>query len=208
MRLRIRITPGAILLVAVLAFEKRELFIATVIAAAFHECGHLFAARRLGIRLRLLEIDVMGAKLYPATALPSYRAEAILAAAGPLFSLLLAAPFFHTVLPFFVFLRNATLSFALLNLFPIEGFDGGRMLSALICAVFGERAATRALFVTTYLSLLLLFSISACLLLRYGEDASLTVFCASLFARLFLFLDTPARVRGGAKHKKRGFERI
>ncbi|MBE6702348.1 MAG: hypothetical protein E7585_02930 [Ruminococcaceae bacterium] len=184
--MKIRMTPGAILLVLVLLFNKSSSFPATVLAATLHECGHLLAAKLLKIKLIRLELDLMGAKLYPAAQLPSYMAEGLLAAAGPAASLLLAlvpprSAFWATV-------HAATLSFALFNLLPIEGFDGGRMLHALLAAKKGEALAHRVLFVTSYLSLLHLFSLSACLLLRYGENATLAVLAASLFARLFLTL--------------------
>lgn len=206
--MKIRITPGAVLLFAVLAFDKSTVFAASLLAAALHECGHLLAARLLHIPLRLLELDLMGAKLYPANTIPSYRAEAILAASGPLSSILLAVPFLCTRIPFFVALRTATLSFALFNLLPIEGFDGGRVLHSLCACRFGEGCARRVLFASSYLSLLFLFALAACLLLRYGEDATLAVLSASLFARLFLSLDTPARGIKQGSRKKRGFERI
>jgi stage IV sporulation protein FB len=172
-----------------------------VLAAALHECGHLLAARRLHIPLRLLELDLMGARLYPARSIPSYRAEALLAAAGPLCSILLAVPLLTTRIPFFVALRTAPLSFALFNLLPIEGFDGGRVLFSLFACRLGENAARRVLLASSYLSLLFLFSLASCLLLRYGEDATLAVLSASLFARLFLSLDPFARgiKRGGKK---------
>ena len=189
--MKIRITHGAVLLLAVLAFDKSTVFAASVLAAALHECGHLLAARLLHIPLRLLELDLMGARLYPASAIPSYRAEALLAAAGPLCSILLAMPFLCTRIPFFVALRTATLSFALFNLLPIDGFDGGRMLFSLFACRFGENGARRVLFASSYLSLLFLFALASCLLLRYGEDATLSVLSASLFAKLFLSLNAP-----------------
>ena len=206
--MKIRITPGAVLLLAVLAFDKSAVFAASLLAATVHECGHLLAARWLHVPLSLLELDLMGAKLYPARAIPSYRAEALLAAAGPLFSLLLALPLAWSAVPFFAALRSATLSFALFNLLPIEGFDGGRVLRSLLACRLGEDTARRAVFASSYLSLLFLFALAACLLLRYGEDATLAVLSASLFAKLFLSLDAPVKGRKRACRKKRGFERI
>ena len=203
--MKIRITPGAVLFLSTLAFERDLLFLASVTAALFHECGHLLAAHALKIPIRMLEIDLMGAKIYPAGSIPSYRAELLLAGAGPLFSLLLTLPAAVIPAPLGEALLTATLSFALFNLLPIRGFDGGRMLYALLMAIGGIKHAERVLFATTYLSLLLMFSLSACLLLRFGEDATLAVLSASLFAQLFLSLDAPDKKRGfGRKreHKK------
>ncbi len=200
--MKIRVTPGAVLFWAVQLFTDGPLLAAGLLAALAHECGHLLAARALRIPLRLLEIDIMGAKILPAGALPSYRAEGLLAAAGPVTSLLLALPLMGGVHPFAIALRFSTLSFALFNLLPIEGFDGGRVLSSLLAALFSEKVAERVLFFTSYLSLLLLFSLSSCLLLRYGENATLAELTASLFARLFLSLDHP-RGRGASIFKKK-----
>ena len=182
--MKIRVAPGFLLLFFTLLWTNGMFFAALLLAAAIHECGHLLAARLLGIRLRLLELDIGGAKLYPARALPSYRAEAILAAAGPVFSLLPAL--FCLSSPFGKAFAGATLSLAVFNLLPIGGFDGGRILFALLAPLTDADRARRALAVTTYLSLLLLFALSACLLLRYGENMALAVLSASLFARQFL----------------------
>ncbi len=206
--MKIRVTPGAVLFWAVQLFTDGPLLAAGLLAALLHECGHLLAARALRIPLRLLEIDIMGAKIFPAGALPSYRAEGLLAAAGPMTSLLLAFPLIGSVHPFAIALRFSTLSFALFNLLPIEGFDGGRVLSSLLAGLFSEKVAERVLFFTSYLSLLLLFSLSSCLLLRYGENASLAVLAAYLFAHLFLSLDRTHGRDTAIPKKKRGFGRI
>lgn len=185
--MKIRITPGALLLLSAMLFTGDVLFPATLLAAVWHECGHLLAARALGVRLRLLELDIPGARLFPAGALPSYAAEGWLAVAGPAASFLLAALVFPLQGGFFTALWAATLSLGLFNLLPISGFDGGRMLGALFTPLFGERIGTTAVRAASYLSVFFLFSLSATLLLRYGENLSLAILCASLFARIFLF---------------------
>ena len=185
--MRIRITPGAFLLLAVMLFTGNTLFWATLLAAAVHECGHLLAARLLGVRLHLLELDIPGARLLPAGALPSYAAEGWLAAAGPAASFLRAAFIYPLNGSFFTLTLAATLSQGLFNLLPVEGFDGGRIFSALITPLTGECIAARIRLSVSYLCIFFLFSLSATLLLRYGENLSLAVLSASLFARIFLF---------------------
>jgi Zn-dependent protease len=191
---KICISPGAILFWIVQLTEGGVQASAGLLAALVHECGHLGAARLTRTPLGRMEIDVMGAKLFPAAQIRSYPAEGILAAAGPCASLLLLLPLSFCAGPFAESLRVATLSFAIFNLLPINGFDGGRALHALLAGTFSEKVAERVTFFTTYLSLLLLFSLSSCLLLRYGENASLAVLSAYLFAHLFLSLGHPETI--------------
>ena len=152
----------------------------------FHEAGHILAARLLGVRLRLLELDIPGARLVPTGALPSYRAEALLAASGPAASLLLALLCLPHGGSFANALLWATLSLALFNLLPVRGFDGERVLCCALSACLTPPTARAVCSTLAYLTLLLLFALSACLLLRFGEQLSLAVLSASLFTRLFL----------------------
>lgn len=184
--MKIRINPGALLFWLVLMLTGKTFFFAAFLAAAFHEIGHLCMARLLHLRIRALELDLFGAKLYPASAFPSYRAEWLLAAGGPLFSVLLATILIPFRADFFAALRTASASFALFNLLPIAGFDGGRMLHALSASRISIRAAERFLAAGTYFSLVFLFCLSSCLLLRYGQNLALLMLSASLFARIFL----------------------
>ncbi len=189
--MKIRITPGALLLLAVMLFTGNHLFWATLVAAAAHECGHLLAAHALGVRLRLLELDIPGARLLLAGPLPSYAAEGWLAVAGPAASFLLALLIFPLNGAFFSAVFTATLSLGIFNLLPVGDFDGGRVFAAIVTPLLGESMAERARLAASYLSVFLLFSLSATLLLRYGENLSLAVLSASLFARIFLFEDKP-----------------
>lgn len=87
--MKISISPTALLFLVVLTLKGHWLLPASLLAALVHECGHLLAARTLGVRMRRMEIDLFGAKLTPVGLLPTYKAELLIAAAGPLFSLLL-----------------------------------------------------------------------------------------------------------------------
>ncbi len=141
------------------------------------------------MRIRALELDIGGAQIKTAGVFPSYRTEWLVAAAGPASSLLLALVLAPVPTPFAHSATLTSLSLALFNLLPIEGFDGGRMLFATGAPLFGETAATRTLYVTTYLVLLFLFSVASCLLLRYGRNATLIALSASLFTKLFLLAE-------------------
>ncbi len=187
--MKIRFSPSSLLLFLVLFWQSPTVFFATLFAAAVHELGHLAAAALLGVRLRTIALDLLGARLYPVGQLPSYRAEAILAAAGPLFSLLLALFCVGHTGEFFTAMLAATLSFAVFNLLPILDFDGGRVLFCLLSVLLSERVARRVLAVSSYLCLLTLFALSSCLLLRFGQSPVLGILAASLFVKTFLSQD-------------------
>ena len=184
--MKIRVAPALLLFLLLLALGGRFLLFATLIAALFHECGHLLAAALGNIPLRLIEFDLFGAKIYPQGLIPSYKKELLLAAAGPIFSLILGVFLLPYGGVFATALKSATFSLALFNLLPIGEFDGGRILHAALSLLLPNNLADRVLGVTSYLFLLLLFSLASCVLLRYGQNLALTVLCASLFAKLFL----------------------
>ena len=189
-RMKIRIDPGALLFLAALMFTGKQTVFAILLAAAVHECGHLLAARLLGIKLQRMELDLFGAKLLPRGVIRSLSAEWGLAAAGPLFSVLFALILLPFSFRFAVSARLASASFAVFNLLPIAGFDGGRMLFTASARFLPFRIAEMICAACTYLALLFLFCLSACLLLRYGQNLALFVLCAVLFAKIFLPQDS------------------
>ena len=183
--MKIRFTPGALVFLGAQFFTGGA-FLASLLAALLHECGHLLAARLSGIRLRLLEVDVLGARLYPQGSLPSYGAEAVLAASGPAASLLLAIPLIGSSTPFAASLRLATLSFALFNLLPIEGFDGGRMVSGTLLLFLAPRLADKVSELLSFFFLFVLWCVSVYLMMRVGNELSLFFFSTAIFFRIFL----------------------
>jgi Zn-dependent protease/CBS domain-containing protein len=152
------------------ATGPRDLAIVGIILAcvAAHECGHMLAARRIGlIPKAVILLPLTGVALYeePRTEKPQppallWKREIRLALIGPLVSLILAClaatvvtasgrgidlwkwPFLQaTNLPKSLVWANFYL--AVLNLMPAYPLDGGRILRALFCRTLDPSAATR-----------------------------------------------------------------
>ncbi len=150
-RFRVRIDPGAAAAVLWLLFIERSVWALLSFAAALiHELGHLAAARLLHIEMGKMTISGVGARLFLGSGLLSYRDEALIAAAGPTANLLSFACLF----PFLrwwpsadrlLFFAAASLFLALVNLLPLRGFDGGRVLNAVLSSFVGEDFAGRIL---------------------------------------------------------------
>ena len=185
---RIRISPiVAVFFLGLMLTDRSLLCLSAFLAAAFHEAGHLLAAKLLRIPIRTMRLDLLGARMDTVGRLLSYGEEWLLCAAGPLFSLLLSGGLavFWSVSSFARLLSCASLLLGLLNLLPIRSFDGGRMLSVAISAGFGETASDYVLKLSSFLFLFLLWAVSVYFLLRAGDGLSLFCFSMSLFSHFF-----------------------
>ena len=117
-------------------------------AILLHETGHIFAFLVLGEPLPSLVGRRLGLLLTPRRPFLSYGREIFICAAGPLFNLLAAAALIpalrggHATDAHFCFFTFHLFT-ALFNLLPIEGFDGGRILFAVLSLAFPQALAEK-----------------------------------------------------------------
>ena len=133
----------------VVAGATSLLFFASVLA---HELSHALVARRFGVRVTSITLFIFGGAANLEEEPKRARDEALIAAAGPVASLLIggvmlavdalvAQPQLRALVGWLGFI-NITLG--LFNLLPGFPMDGGRILRAILWRVRGERyAATR-----------------------------------------------------------------
>ena len=132
LELSVRILSGFFWLLLLFGFDDGITAALTVAAALFHELGHVAALFIIGAGGRLPAARLRGLALVPSRIL-SYKEEALVASAGPLANLMLAAllsflpPFGQSRL--FLFINLLT---ALSNLLPVKGYDGYRAISSLL----------------------------------------------------------------------------
>ena len=185
--LRLKAGASAIFFIASVYMLEPSMALPCFFAAAFHECGHILVAKIRGIHLSEMKLDLFGARLSVSSSAISYRDEFFLCAAGPLFSLLFAVPLFlfHNA-PFIWNLSAASLFLGLLNLIPVRGFDGGRMMYSLTSLLFSPSVADLFERFFTGVFLIFLWGISIYLMLITGGGLSLFVFSVGFFSKIFL----------------------
>lgn len=173
--------------------------VAALLAIAAHGAGHILVGRLAGIPMQRVRYTATGLRLISGEGgFPSYSCEAWIALGGPLGNLIGSAVviFIHRychALPVFCdYFVTLSLYLGALNLLPIKGFDGGRILVCLLCAHHPPvpsllpRQADRVLSVTSGLLLILFWLVAVYLLLRRGTALSLHVFCMQLFYAVFV----------------------
>ena len=158
----------------------------TLIAILIHESGHLAAAYLLRMKPEGIAADTIGIRLLFRGTPPSYGKEIFLCAAGPLANLLslgLALPHYSGENSFFL---SVSAALAILNLLPIDGFDGGRILRSTLSLFLSPDTVDRICVLFSFFFLFILWCASVYLLLRTGNELSLFFFSAALFFRIFL----------------------
>ena len=201
--IKIKFNFGAILLLFSLILSNEITYACVyLICAAIHELGHLWAAKILNIKIEEMTFDIAGAKILPAGQINSYKNEFLLCAAGPLASMCLALfcaiacyGNFDINILFEEEISNASQVLsaiilfstiqAVINLIPIDGFDGGRMLKSITVYHFGVSTGQKISYILTFIFSLILWMTSVYFLIKIGQGLSLFSFSICMFLKLF-----------------------
>lgn len=136
-----------------------QMGIAIVVFIAIHEYGHVWAMKRCGIKTKgMFFIPGFGAVAIAEERFGSARNEAYIAIMGPVFGLVgfvfpLGVLYYQTGEPLWAAIAALMAFINLVNLFPINPLDGGRILKAL---AYSERLAA-SLVITVAISVVTAF---------------------------------------------------
>ena len=187
-RKRFFIQPLALIyLLFMLVCDKSGMALMSLLAAALHEVGHLIAAKAMHIPIRAMRFDLLGARIDVKGRILSYGEEWLLCVAGPLSSLIFSiiGSFFWSHTRLAVAFSCASLILGLLNLLPIQTFDGGRMLECALLSFASPKRTSDVLRGCTFLFLWFLWAFSAYLMIKIADGISLFFFTITLLARFF-----------------------
>ncbi len=190
--MNISVSPSVIIMISIYAISGTLKSTGIpLLAAAIHELGHIICANIFSIPIKKFRLNLFGALIETDPLNCSYKKEAILSAAGPLAniicSLLVLALFDRG---FFVTSRGlqyffiSSLSFAFINLLPIDSFDGGRLLSCILLQWLTPEAVGKILKYLSIFFFFIIWSFSVYLIMKTGSSLSLFVFSGILFSHI------------------------
>ena len=160
-----------------------------LLSVGLHEAGHMTMALLCHVPLGGFHASSFEARIHLTGESVSYRKEACICLAGPLVNILTALLLYPAggrilqddPISFFC---TVSIALAVLNLFPISDFDGGRILYCMISQLLGPNTASSVCRFCSFFSLFFLWSISVYVLLRTGGNFSLFFFSVSLFLKI------------------------
>ncbi len=187
--MKIKIGFFSVMLFLSLLITHSYFALASLLAVIIHEIGHIWAAKICRIRLHECTVGIYGAELKPSLINYSYKEEIFLCICGPainiLTSIVLIPAYYISASRFILYLILSSVVLAVLNILPIKDFDGGRILYSFLCLFLLPTAAERMIYITSFLLIFILWTLSVYLLLVSGANLSLFIFSISLFSKIF-----------------------
>ena len=183
---RLRISVFFLLLLAVISFSVDAVYFYIALLGAFlHEAAHIIAMKSLGARVERISVYPFGADIKADTGGLSCAAELVTAAAGPLVSLLLCALaflfYYRTQGLYLLAFGLSNFLFFAVNIFPVRGLDGGRMLFSFLLMRLEISKAYTAFDCISTAAFGLLCAFALALLYFSGYNLSLVFICGYLF---------------------------
>lgn len=183
---KVYISIFALILVAAAALSADAPFLYIALFSAFlHELGHITVMRLFRADIAKVSIYPFGADIRADTSHLGYGAEALVALAGPLVSAVLALIFFILTRAFqniyFFASATANLLFFAVNIFPVKGLDGGRILLSLLLMRFDFSMAYTIFYCISAAAFGALCTFSLALLYFSGYNLSLVLICIYLY---------------------------
>ena len=190
MKYRLKVGFLAVFMLLALALSSPHYFPALICSVTLHELGHIIVARLRGIRLSEMKLGIFGASITPCDQLFSYADEILLCLGGPVMNFLSVAICISTGIGKSTLFIMSSLALGILNMLPIKGFDGGRILYAFLLILISPRTARALSNVISFIFIFTLWCFSVYLLLRRAATLTLFVFSASVFAKMFISDET------------------
>lgn len=162
-------------------------FCLMLFSAAFHELGHLAALKQCGRRARRIDILPMGALIVCPEGISDLD-EALIALAGPLFSLALFAFFsvgyliFGSVFCLFAAIINLVL--AVFNLLPERKLDGGKALYCFLLSRTNKETTEQICSVASFAATAVLVSAVLYFIIVSGFNAGVLLLSGTLLLQL------------------------
>lgn len=169
---RVRISPTAVLLLAIFALLTPTVcLLAVLLAAVCHEMGHYLALRLCGGRVEGLSVSAFGAQMrIRHRERLSYGREALCVAAGPMVNVTLSwlLSMAGAQREELYLLAGAQLVLGAFNLLPLTALDGGRLLWIGVACLTDPFLADKVCHRVTLVTLAALAAGSFALWLRHG----------------------------------------
>lgn len=157
----------------------RELLLFAV-SIIIHEIGHIIAALILGIPVTSFDIRALGGVFTFDFSRSGYVKESIVHFSGPFFGLLVLCLAYLLYGERAYFFAGVSVSLSLVNLLPIEGFDGGGIIRSILSLFLLPDTVWRICRVASVIGVIALWMAVIWVELRVDGNLGLMVFVVGI----------------------------
>lgn len=170
-------------LISFFIIEPTSYLLIILSAVLCHELGHLILMRCFSVDIASVTLLPLGIDIRPGTRLISYRRQAMISLGGAAVNILLFL-IFRLNSPF---LAYTNLLYAVFNLLPIKGLDGGEALFSLLSCIADEELCDRILKLTSIIFCILLWL--AGIYILFILNGNISIFALSVFLCFSIFFN-------------------
>ena len=185
---KIKIDCITLLWIAFIIYAKGSLVIHLFLAILLHELGHIFACLILKVKIKSINLSLLGARIELIDRI-SYFQEFTIAFAGPLLGMIgyLVASNVGQESPSVMLFALISLCLSVFNLFPMHSLDGGRIVKCILYSIFSFDISERIMKIISFLTLFTFWLFSSYIMIKYTGGLSGFIFCAIFFAKCYIF---------------------
>lgn len=170
-------------LISFFIIEPTPYLLVILSAILCHEAGHLILMRIFSVEIASVTLLPLGIDIRPKTRLVSYRDQALISLGGAAVNIILFLLLRHS----FPFLAYTNILYAIFNLLPIEGLDGGEALFSLLSCICDRIYCERVLRVTSVAFCIILWL--AGIYILFILNGNISVFALSAFLCFSIFFN-------------------
>ena len=151
----------------------------------FHEAGHLAMMKIFKVRIASVTLLPIGIDIRKAACIISYPKQIIISMTGPFVNLILLL-IFYGVSEGGTFFGLFNFLYAVFNLLPIKGLDGGEIFESFLHCFFEEKTVEKAVKTCSFIFCIFLWIIGVYILFVLNGNISVFALSVFLYASLFL----------------------
>ena len=178
-------TVSIISLIGLIMIEPSVYLLLIFLSILCHELGHLILMRFFGVGVSSVVVLPVGIDIKKDDTLISYPRELMISLAGPIVNVILFLIFCSRP-GYACFFAYSNLLYAIVNLVPVKGLDGGAALESLLLCFLDPFRADSVLRIFSILFCILLWMVGVYILLILDGNFSIFALAVFLFASVAL----------------------
>ena len=159
-----------VLIAFLLIVDSSGLMSISLLTVVLHEFGHLICMKRLNCSPKALNLSIFGIFIVSPSVYSNNKEKALVAISGPIVNLITCVLFLiiYSIFKIEILLivSAVNLLYALFNLLPIVGLDGGTVMQSTLIKIFGVEKGKKISVIVSFFTVFIVITLGVFILIN------------------------------------------